>query len=37
MPDSFPKYCKILTAADAIKNPDPIDMPDVEYETDETL
>lgn len=28
LPASFPKYCKIITAADAIKNPDPIDKPD---------
>jgi hypothetical protein len=28
LPASFPKYCKIITAADAIPNPDPIDKPD---------
>jgi hypothetical protein len=37
LPASFPKYCKVMTAADAIDNPDPIDKPDAEYETDETL
>jgi hypothetical protein len=28
LPASFPKYCKIITPADAIANPDPIDKPD---------
>jgi hypothetical protein len=28
LPATFPKYCKIITPADAIDNPDPIDKPD---------
>jgi hypothetical protein len=28
LPANFPKYCKIITAKDAIPNPDPIDKPD---------
>ena len=31
LPASFPKYCKIVTAADAIPNPDPLDKPDAGY------
>ncbi len=31
LPASFPTYCKIITAADAIANPDPLDMPDASY------
>jgi poly(3-hydroxybutyrate) depolymerase len=31
LPSTFPKYCKIITAADAIPNPDPIDVPDAAY------
>ena len=31
LPASFPKYCKIITAADAIPNPDPLDKPDAGY------
>jgi hypothetical protein len=37
LPSMFPKYCKIVKAEDAIDNPDGLDMPDAEYETDETL
>jgi poly(3-hydroxybutyrate) depolymerase len=32
LPADFPAYCKIITAADAIANPDPLDMPDAAYE-----
>jgi hypothetical protein len=32
LPADFPPYCKIITPADAIPNPDPIDMPDASYE-----
>jgi hypothetical protein len=31
LPSSFPMYCKIITAADAIPNPDPLDVPDAAY------
>ena len=31
LPSTFPTYCKIITAADAIPNPDPIDVPDAAY------
>ncbi len=27
LPSGFPRYCKIITAANAIPNPDPLDMP----------
>lgn len=32
LPADFPAYCKIVTEADAIANPDPLDMPDASYE-----
>lgn len=37
LPSMFPMYCKIVKPEDAIDNPDGLDKPDAEYETDETL